>query len=309
LVARAAASEVPVLLTGETGSGKGVVAREIHRLSRRAAGPLQLVTCPAIPKDLAEAELFGHEKGAFTGAVSARKGRIEAADGGTLFLDEIGDLQLAIQPKLLEVLQTGTFSRVGGTEARSSDFRLISATNVSLRAAVEAKTFREDLLFRINLFEIRLPALRERPEDLPLLCRAILDRFEPPADRGSWEISPALHEWLAGYHWPGNIRQLENGFGRMTLVASGGVLGVDDLPMESVSGDSGGVSGDELRTALVRGQALEDIERAALIAALENSGGNRKRAARILGVSLRTVYNMIDRFGLPKRGVDGKTAE
>ncbi len=301
LAQKAARSDVSVLLTGETGCGKGVLANLIHRGSARATRPFITISCPTIPAELLESELFGHERGAFTGAQARKRGKIEMVDGGTLFLDEIGDLPLMLQPKLLEVLQTRNFYRVGSEQPLGSDFRLICATNIDFAQAVRNGTFREDLYYRINVLPIRVPPLRERGEDIPLLCDLILaeicvrDKIRRPM------ITKQAMEVLLDYHWPGNVRHLRHVIERACAIGENGIIGCDELPEELTKRQA-----EPSASALTLGFASKDeLLRANLIAALDACGGNRRRAAKRLDVSLRTVYNLIDRFGLRSKKVVG----
>ncbi len=290
---KAAGLDSTILLTGESGTGKTHFAREIHRMSPRAVEEFITVSCPALPRELLESELFGHERGAFTGATSSRAGRFEQASKGTLFLDEIGDLPPELQPKLLNVLQDREFFRVGGSKMLRTDARVIAATNVDLRARVAAGNFREDLYYRLNIIELRIPPLRERLEDLPELAAALLDRIAARRRSGAgWTLTPAALEAFHSYDWPGNIRQLENVLERATAFTDGTELDAADFalllePRSTADPDFGG-----------RTSTLQELERDAFIRAYLANGRNKAKTARELGISERSVYNLIERHGL-----------
>lgn len=231
LIGRVAASEAPVLVTGESGCGKELVAAAVHRFSKRSKHEMIALNCGAIPENLLESELFGHERGSFTGASARRVGRFEQADGGTLFLDELGDMPKAIQVKLLRVLQEGTYSRVGANEVLRSDVRIIAATNLDLAAEVKAGRFREDLYYRLNVVEINLPPLRERPEDIPLLAEAFLVRLTRKQGIATLQFSQEALERLMGYAWPGNVRELQNTIARACALATSDILLPEDIPL------------------------------------------------------------------------------
>ena len=281
LVSRAAPTDTSVLLLGETGTGKEMVARAIHEASGRANAPFVAVDCSGFAETLFESELFGHERGAFTGALARKSGLVEVAAGGTLFLDEVGDIPLGLQVKLLRLLETGTFRRVGGTEPLHTDFRLIAATHRDLMRLVREERFRSDLYFRISAFPVHLPALRERRSDIPLLAESLLSRIAP-GRRVS--LSPAALEALARHDFPGNVRELRNLLERANLLADGDVIDVAHLPA--------GLGG-EPATA---GRTLEDAELAALEDALALHRGDRRSLARSLGISERTLYRKLRRL-------------
>jgi transcriptional regulator with PAS, ATPase and Fis domain len=289
----AAKSDISVLVLGPTGSGKELVARMIHELSRRASRPAQTINCAALPDTLFESEIFGYEKGAFTGAAERKVGRLELADGGTLFLDEIGDLSVAAQAKLLRVLEERRFERLGGSQAVDVDFRLVSATNRPLEQLVREGQFREDLYYRVNAFAIRLPSLRERSADIPLLARRFLARHcdsrDMPAD--AMTVSPEAMERLAAYPWPGNIRELDSTIARAALSAQGRVIQATDLTFLRIAG-----SGE--RRAAAPLASLRDAERAHIARVLEAVDWNKKRAASILEISRGTLYRKIDEYDL-----------
>ena len=306
---RIARLDVTVLLTGESGVGKGVVARMIHRRSGRSAKPFVTVSCPALPRELLESEMFGHERGAFTGAQNRRLGRIEMAAGGTLFLDEIGDLPLLLQPKLLNVLQDRQFQRLGGSEVLRADVRLVAATNVDLEEKVAGREFREDLYYRLNVIPFRIPPLRERLEDLPELCRGILDRIAAARGSERIQITDAALARLARHRWPGNVRELENALERASAFSADGVVGDEDLSADlgaasPVAASAGSANpGDPASPPRVGGMSLEALERLAIEQTLELCQGNKAAAARRLGVTEKTIYNKLARFGVGKEPV------
>lgn len=282
-VARVAPFDARVLICGESGTGKEVIAKLLHTWSQRASGPLVRVNCAAIPENLLESELFGHEKGAFTGAVKQRVGRFEEAAGGTIFLDEIGEVPLSLQPKLLRVLQEGTFSRVGANEELVCKARVVAATNRDLEAEVAAGNFREDLYFRLNVIEIFLPALRARREDIIPLARAFCQRFAQQAPR----FASAVAAGLLVYEWPGNVRELQNAMERAVLMASGGLILPEHLPRRlaqfigELPGESQEVKGETGR--------IETMEKALILQTLRENEFNRTRTAEVLGISRRTL--------------------
>jgi DNA-binding NtrC family response regulator len=305
LIERMAPSDLPVLILGESGVGKELVAREIHRRSRRTRGPFVDLNCAAIPETLLESELFGNEKGAFTGAQSARAGLLEAADGGTLFLDEVGELPAALQVKLLRVLETMSFFRVGGRRKVTVNVRLVAATNRDLAQAAQRGTFRTDLLYRINAGTIQVPPLRERSEEVAALSRAFLAQIDPQL-----EFDPGLLDALARYSWPGNVRELRNVIERAALLARGGRISSVDLPHEvfetsmarhpAAEGPHGtaAYAPETMRANPSVPASLEALERERILEVLENTRWNRGRAAGILGISVRTLYRKIKAFGL-----------
>jgi DNA-binding NtrC family response regulator len=284
-----APTDATVLLLGESGTGKSQLARYIHYQSRRAGGPFIEVHCAALPETLLEGELFGHERGAFTGALQRKAGHLAAADGGTLFLDEIGELSPATQVKLLRFLQERTFVPLGATEPKEVDVRVVSATNRDLQAAVAEGRFREDFYYRLNVFAIRLPALRERAEDvLPIADRFLASRGLPPAKLGA-----AARRRLAEHRWPGNVRELENVLERGLILAGDGELAPAHLALEAPS--TPGRSGAS--ALLVEGFQLDAFERELILAALERAGGNKTRAAELLGITRRRLYSLLASLG------------
>jgi len=300
-IRQAAPSQATVLIQGESGTGKELVAHAVHRLSTRAQGPFVAVHCAALSDTLLESELFGHEKGAFTGAVARRKGRFEMADGGTLFLDEISEIDPAVQVKLLRVLEERCFERVGGGEPVEVDIRLVTATNRDLRAWVEEGKFREDLFFRLDVVNISLPPLRERIEDLPLLCSHFIREFSDRNGKAFEGISSEAIDVLAGYRWPGNIRELRNTIEKMVVLARSDRLGVRDIPTnirQAVRGAEGVASSGRSVAAGFGGQAhsLADTEKALILQAIEQQGGNRTKAAEMLGISRRTLHRKLKQY-------------
>jgi DNA-binding NtrC family response regulator len=295
-LAKAAKLDSTILLTGESGTGKTFFAREIHRLSTRFAEEFITVSCPALPRELLESELFGHERGAFTGATSSRAGRFEQASKGTLFLDEIGDLPQELQPKLLNVLQDREFFRVGGSKMLQTNARVIAATNVNLRSRVEDGAFREDLYYRLNIIELRIPSLRERREDIPALTTEILSQIARRRGAEGWELTPRAIDALCQFDWPGNVRQLENVLERATAFAEKPLLQADDF-LNLLEGRRDGTPGTGL-TASGRGLTLQEVERDAFIQTYLRTGKNKAKTARELGISERSVYNLLGRHGL-----------
>ncbi len=320
LIERLAPSDLPVLVLGESGVGKEIVAREIHRKSRRAQGPFVDLNCAAIPDQLLESELFGNEKGAFTGADAARAGLMEAADGGTLFLDEVGELPAGLQVKLLRVLETMSFFRVGGRKKVTVNVRLVAATNRDLAAEAEAGRFRSDLLYRINAGTIEVPPLRHRVEEIRALSEAFLSAIDPRL-----AFAEGVVDALEAYGWPGNVRELRNVVERAALMGRDGVLRVEDLPREILDRPRAGAAPasagrvaspippamDEPWMRRVSaaspppmdgGGSLEDLERTRIREVLETCRWHRGRAAEILGISVRTLYRKIKAYGLDHEG-------
>jgi DNA-binding NtrC family response regulator len=294
-LAKAARIESTILLTGESGTGKTHFAREIHRLSPRAANEFVTVSCPALPRELLESELFGHERGSFTGATASRAGRFEQASNGTLFLDEIGDLPTELQPKLLTVLQDREFFRVGGSKLLETNARFIAATNINLRERVGQGTFREDLYYRLNIIELHIPSLRERREDIPALAGDILSLIARRRGGGGWQLSPEAMSALRGFNWPGNIRQLQNVLERATAFAEQPELREDDI-RHLLKGRGGDASAPDPGSG--SGLTLQEVERDAFIRTYLRTGKNKAQTARELGISERSVYNLIGRHGL-----------
>ena len=292
-IEQVAPTPATVLIQGPSGTGKELVARALHALSPRSGKPFVAVHCAALAPSLLESELFGHVKGAFTGATEDRKGRFEIADGGTLFLDEISEIDLATQVKLLRVLETRTVEPVGSATPIPVDIRLVAATNRDLRAWVDAGKFREDLYFRLNVVDINLPPLRERQGDLPLLCDAFVREFNPQLGRGILGITPEAMAALAAYPWPGNVRELRNAIERMMVLAHGDHLTLEDVPKTIREGR---VAPEQ---APAGAQPADEPEEATLIRrALFETKGNRTAAAKRLGIPLRTLYRRIKTYGL-----------
>ena len=288
LVARVAPSEAVVLLEGESGTGKELVANALHQASRRAEGPFTPVDCSGIPENLFESELFGHERGAFTGATSRKAGLVEAASGGTLFLDEIGEMPLTMQVKLLRLLETGSYRRVGSTEIRRADIRVISATHRSLRDMVRKGSFREDFYYRLNVFPIKVPALRERKSDVPLLVESLLGRVAP--GRPLKVSAGALHQLSQG-HYQGNIRELRNVLERAALMCDGDEIGIKHLPGDNETRD--GAEAVPLRATRAVEPTAGKLDDAQIQEALRSHRGSRKTLAEKLGLSERTLYRRL----------------
>jgi DNA-binding NtrC family response regulator len=286
----AAKSNSTILVLGESGSGKEVLARAIHAESPRAGGPFVAVSCAALPETLLESELFGHEKGAFTGAVARRKGKFEMAHCGTLFLDEVGDVSPKLQLDLLRVLEERRFHRVGGTELVEVDVRVIAATNKDLRKGVADGTFREDLFYRLNVVPIVLPPLRERKEDIPLLVSHLLERLSAEMQKEITGVSSEAMATLVTHDWPGNVRELRNVLERGAVVAAGKVIQVGDLGL--------GRQGAAETTAAAAPASLEEVEKRHIGDVLQHTGGNVTQAARLLGIDRVTLYNKIKKYQL-----------
>ncbi|MDP0491330.1 MAG: sigma-54 dependent transcriptional regulator [Verrucomicrobiota bacterium JB023] len=285
-----------VLLTGESGSGKGALARFLHRNSSRRDGPFVTVSCPALPRELLESELFGHEKGAFTGALKRRIGKIESAKGGTLFLDEIGDLPLDLQPKLLNVLQDREFQRVGGEEWLKADFRLIAATNINFEEKIASGEFREDLYYRLSVIPLELPPLRERPEDIPALAHRILQGLSSRRKGPALKLDAPAMKALTAFRWPGNVRQLENTLERASAFCNDHTIRRTDLPRPLIETQERTQSaGAPLGLA---GLTLAELEAEAIKQTLAASGGNKSEAARRLGIAEKSIYNKIKKLNI-----------
>jgi Nif-specific regulatory protein len=294
LIGKVAATSATVLLTGESGTGKELAARAVHECSSRSSGPFIAVNCAALPESIVESELFGHEKGSFTGAISSRIGRFEAAKDGTLFLDEIGDLPLSVQTKLLRILQEKTFERVGGQKTLKTNARIIAATNRDLHVAVQEGKFREDLYFRLNVFPLHIPPLRDRGADILLLADHFADKFSRDSETRIKRISSPALDLLMIYHWPGNVRELENCISRAAILASDGVIHSYNLPPSLQSASSTGTE----PTSTFDG-AVARLEKELLVEALKIERGNSASAARRLGMTERRF-----RFALQKYKID-----
>jgi two-component system, NtrC family, response regulator HydG len=292
LIARVAPTNASVLVRGETGTGKELVAHRLHRLSARAQGPFVAFNCSAVSESLAESELFGHERGAFTGADRRRVGRFELADGGTLFLDEVGDLSGSVQAKLLRALQERAFERVGGSQTVRVDVRVVAATNRDLESALRDGAFRDDLYYRLNVVTLELPALRERPEDVPPLVELFLARYGRRADGQVLAIAPAALEALQAFDWPGNVRQLENVVHRAAILCVGDEVGPEDVALELSDGGMLPAGSADLRSVLMR------VERDLLVRALREHDGNLSAAGRALGVERNLLRYKLRKHGL-----------
>jgi two-component system nitrogen regulation response regulator GlnG len=330
LIGQLAASDATALITGETGTGKELVARAIYHHSARAGQPFLAINCAAIPEQLLESELFGHEKGAFTGATAQRIGRFEQCNKGTLFLDEIGDMSLPTQTKILRVLQSGAFERVGGNQPVQVDVRVIAATNKPLEAAVAKREFREDLFYRLNVVRIHIPPLRERREDVPLLVNYFLKKFAREAQRPPRSVAAAALAALEQHHWPGNVRELENVIRRALVMAKGEVVLREDLPPELL-GQRPALTGaaalsqpppptqpakaverpDDELAALAQQlfgwvrrhsqlKLIPAVERELIIAALRETQGNQVQAAKLLGITRATLRKRVEKFGIKR---------
>ena len=330
LIGQLAASDATALITGETGTGKELVARAIYHHSGRAAQPFLAINCAAIPEQLLESELFGHEKGAFTGATAQRIGRFEQCHKGTIFLDEIGDMSLATQTKILRVLQSGTFERVGGNQPVQVDVRVIAATNKKLEEAVAQRVFREDLFYRLNVVRIQLPPLRERREDIPLLINYFLKRLARDTQFPPKSIAVDAIAALGSYHWPGNVRELENVIRRALVVSKGGAVLPEDLPTEVTerqrtisvplataqteppagSAGKGGAADQDVAGLAERLfhwarrhpglKVIPVVERELIIHALKETNGNQVQAAKLLGITRATLRKRVEKFGIKR---------
>jgi len=287
-----------ILILGESGTGKELVASAIHRNSGREGKPFIKVNCAALSPTLLESELFGHERGAFTGAVAQRPGRFEQANSGTLFLDEVGDLDVDLQAKLLRVLQTGQFERVGGTETLQVDVRVISATHRNLPVLIAEGRFREDLFYRLNVVAIELPALRARRDDIPLLAEHFIGRL---ARKYRWPhlgLAPDALQWLGSQEWPGNVRQLQNVLARAAILSRGRMILAEDLlPLHQ---ESTAVAESASTAPMSLKEMMAETERRAIAQALEQSGWNRTKASKLLGISRRQLFDKIRQYGLHK---------
>jgi transcriptional regulator with PAS, ATPase and Fis domain len=282
LIARAGPTDNPILIQGESGTGKELVARALHKASRRADRSLVVVNCAALPETLLESELFGHERGSFTGATAAKPGLFEVADGGTLFVDEIGELAGSLQAKLLRVLEDGTFRRLGSVSDRRADVRLLTATNRRLDAEVKAGRFREDLYYRIDVLRLDLPSLRDRRDDIPILARYFSGR--------EWRIEPQAMQALEAYDWPGNVRELINAIERAKILADDNVIRVANLPAPIAQRRANACERppEDLN--------LESLRRMHVMRVLSREGGNKSRTARALGVSRRSLYRLLEKY-------------
>jgi two-component system response regulator HydG len=296
---QAAPTSATVLLHGESGTGKELAARLVHDLSPRAAGPFVPINCAAIPEGLLESELFGHEKGAFTGASARKEGRFERANGGTLLLDEVGEMPLAVQVKLLRFLQDGVLERVGGTEPVRVDVRVVAATNRDLAAEVKAGRFREDLFYRLDVVSVRLPPLRERREDVLALASFFLRRVAEKVPKQVTGFTPAAASALERYPWPGNVRELQHAVERAVILGRGEALDVSDLPdairAAAAAPDPAGAPSPGGAIVIPLGTPMEEVERLVIRRTLEQTKGDKTLAAQILGIAARTIYRKLDR--------------
>ena len=315
MVGRVSHSDAPVMITGESGTGKELVARAIHHYSPRSAKTFVAINCAAIPEHLLESELFGHEKGAFTGATGQRIGRFEQCNGGTLFLDEIGDMPMQLQSKILRVLQDGDFSRVGGNEVLRSDVRIICATNKNLEQEVGEKHFREDLFYRLNVVRIQLPPVRQRQEDIQPLAEYFLQKVSTLKRLPKLRLSEEAVRVLEGYPWPGNVRELENTIQRAVVLATSDLLLAKDIPLGTPStevapvstGESGPISTEKAIEVLLKAaqsdpnvQLLPWLEREFTLHAMNVTKGNQVRAAKLLGITRATLRKRLERFNITK---------
>ena len=292
LIETVADSRATVLVTGESGTGKELVARALHYNSGRSSGPFIRINCAALPKDLMESELFGHEKGAFTGAIKQTRGRFEMADGGTLLLDEISEIDPSLQAKLLRVLQEREFERIGSAQTIKVDVRIVATTNRDLQSEVEEGNFREDLYYRLNVIEMALPSLRERKEDIPALVSSFIDRFNHENGKSVEGVRDDTLDLLSQYNWPGNVRELENYIERAVVVARGPVLEPGDFPAK-LTNSPVGLQDQGLQV----GMTVHEIERQLIMKTLEACRGNRTEAATMLGISTRTLRNKLHEYG------------
>ncbi|OHB49742.1 MAG: sigma-54-dependent Fis family transcriptional regulator [Planctomycetes bacterium GWF2_39_10] len=294
VVNQISATTATILITGESGTGKELISKIIHNNSPRKNNPLVILNAAAIPENLLESELFGHEKGSFTGAIYQRKGKFEYAHHGTLFLDEIGDMPLSTQVKLLRVIEDGIITRVGSNESIEVDVRLIAATNQDLEKLIKEGKFREDLYFRLNVVSIKLPPLRERKEDIPLLIDVFLREFLQTHNKTISYISPEARKILCNYPWPGNVRELKNCIESMVVVGTKNTLDIEDIPEHILQrSDKTPAS-----PSLLGGITMEEAERELIKNTLATVGGNREEAAKMLGIGERTLYRKLDRYGL-----------
>ncbi|MGH9339234.1 MAG: sigma-54-dependent transcriptional regulator [Acidobacteriota bacterium] len=294
LIKALASSDASVLITGESGTGKELVARSIHKLSGRSKSPFIAINAAAIPEDLMESEIFGHEKGAFTGAVGVRPGCFELADGGSLLLDEISEMPLALQPKLLRVLEDGRVRRLGGKQEFTFDARVLSATNREPRDAVKEGNLREDLYYRLNVFTVRLPPLRDRPEDIRLIAQHYISAFNRKHDANLKGLRDETLKVMEEYPWPGNVRELKNIVERGVILAKGDWIEPSHLPpyIQDQEGETGG------RIVLTVGMSAADVERELILKTLEKTGNNKAEAARQLGLDVKTIRNKLKSYGI-----------
>jgi transcriptional regulator with PAS, ATPase and Fis domain len=285
-IEKVAPTDISVLIAGETGTGKELVARRIHALSNRAEGPFITINCGAIPENLLESELFGHVKGAFTGAVATRQGRFQAADGGTLFLDEIGELPLQLQVKLLRALQEKTVTKVGDTRTETVDIRILSASNRNLEQEIKEDRFREDLFYRINVVNLQLPPLKDRGDDLPAIAKYLLSKYAAEFESKAKGFTPAAMVAMRKYTWPGNIRQLENRIKKAVVLADKTHLGPEDLDLKP----------EDIEPVMPLTRAKEEFQKRYIAEVLARNNGNRTKTARDLGVDPRTIFRHLEKM-------------
>jgi DNA-binding NtrC family response regulator len=296
LIEKVAPAKASVAITGESGTGKEMVARAIHNLSQRREKPFIAINCASIPATLMESEIFGHERGAFTGADQRRPGVFELAHGGTLFLDEVGEIPIELQAKLLRVLEEGRLRRLGGKVELEVDVRVLCATNRDLKAEIKNTRFREDLYFRLNVFQIGLPPLRERREDIPMLVQHFIEKFNQDSGKRVQGVHPDALDVLKGYEWPGNIRELRNSVERAVILCDGELITREHLPP-----DMAGKGPDKQAFRLPYGLTLDMVEKEYILGSLQRMGGNKARTAEILGVSEKTLYNKLNRYAAEAR--------
>jgi two-component system response regulator HydG len=298
MVAMVAPSEATALITGESGTGKELIARSIHHNSGRKEGPLVTVNCAALTETLLESELFGHEKGAFTGADRRREGRFMQANKGTIFLDEIGEMSSVMQAKLLRVIQDREIQRVGSDFTLKVDVRILAATNRDLQADVSAGKFREDLYYRLNVVTLRVPPLRERVEDIPLLAQHFLETYARKNKKRIKGFTPLAMDMFLKYHWPGNVRELENAVERAVILGLGDYITEKELPLRIAKAYPHAEEIDGPQTVSKEPQSLEEAEKAAVLAALNTAGGNKSETARLLGITRKTLHKKLKKYGV-----------
>ncbi|MEK6529224.1 MAG: sigma-54 dependent transcriptional regulator, partial [Nitrospirota bacterium] len=282
-------SSTNVLVLGETGTGKELIARAIHYTSHRHYKPFVAVNCASVPRELLEAEFFGHERGSFTGAFSRRIGKFEEASGGTLFLDEIGELELALQAKILRSIQEKEIERIGGNKKIKIDIRLIASTNRDLKKEIQLKNFRTDLYYRLNVVEVKLPPLRERQSDIPLLVTHFIDKFSQRENKRIFSVSPDVMKIFVGYSWPGNLRELENVMERAVVLTKDDVIGVKDIPSDIKKGAEAGSCPGILKP-------LKELEFETIVKAINAFNGNKSKAARVLGITRKSLYSRLKEY-------------
>jgi DNA-binding NtrC family response regulator len=305
-IAQIAPTSETVLITGESGTGKELVARNLHAASRRAAAPLVSLNCPVLAEHLMESELFGHLRGAFTGADAARTGRFELADGGTILLDEVTEIDLSLQAKLLRVLQEKTFERVGSSETQQVDVRVLASTNRDLREQVAEGNFREDLYYRLAVVPIIVPPLRERPSDIPALIDHFLARVAVRLGKEPCQLDPAASELLSAYRWPGNIRELENIITRASVLNEANSITADQLRPWLIDGEE--ISASDSSSEVPLGLSLQEMERKMIEATLEHYDGHREKTAKALGIGLRTLSGKLKLYGYAPRAKSRQAA-